>query len=117
VKHARRDYDRIQDPWLGQDERAIPKDEPVFLIRAQDRVGWIVVLVYAIMHYVSAQMSATSAFTEPRQTALICIWHAMRMLRWAKKKNADIPFEAREEALTEVDTAELAAQKREEGQQ
>ena len=31
MKHARDDYNRIQDP-----EGLIPKDEPVFLIRAQD---------------------------------------------------------------------------------
>lgn len=29
--HARKDYDRIQDP-----EGIIPEDEPVFLLRAQD---------------------------------------------------------------------------------
>ena len=34
MKHARQDYDRIQDP-AGK----IPEDEPVFLIRGQDRAG------------------------------------------------------------------------------
>ncbi len=34
MKHARPDYDRIQDP-LGK----IPDDEPVFLIRGQDLAG------------------------------------------------------------------------------
>ena len=34
MKHARPDYDRIQDP-----EGKIPKDEPVFLLRAQDRTA------------------------------------------------------------------------------
>ena len=32
MKHAREDYDRIQDP-AGK----IPADEPVFLFRAQDK--------------------------------------------------------------------------------
>lgn len=32
MKHARADYDRIQDP-----ENKIGADEPVFLIRAQDK--------------------------------------------------------------------------------
>lgn len=32
MKHARADYDRIQDP-----KNKIGKDEPVFLFRAQDR--------------------------------------------------------------------------------
>jgi len=31
MKHARKDYNRIQDP-----EHKIPEDEPVFLLRAQD---------------------------------------------------------------------------------
>ncbi len=34
MKHARDDYDRIQDP-----AGLIPEDEPVFLIRGQDRAG------------------------------------------------------------------------------
>jgi len=32
MKHARKDYDRIQDP-----AGLIPKDEPVFLLRGQDK--------------------------------------------------------------------------------
>lgn len=31
MRHARKDYDRIQDP-----ENKIPVDEPVFLLRGQD---------------------------------------------------------------------------------
>lgn len=34
MKHARADYDRIQDP-SGE----IPDDEPVFLVRGQDLAG------------------------------------------------------------------------------
>jgi hypothetical protein len=34
MKHARSDYDRIQDP-----EGLIPEDEPVFLVRGQDVAG------------------------------------------------------------------------------
>lgn len=34
MKHAREDYNRIQDP-----ENKIPEDEPVFLIRGQDQAG------------------------------------------------------------------------------
>lgn len=33
MKHARKDYDRIQDP-----ENKIPEHEPVFLLRAQDKL-------------------------------------------------------------------------------
>lgn len=35
MKHARSDYDAIQDPRPN----GIPEDEPVFVIRAQDIVG------------------------------------------------------------------------------
>jgi len=34
MKHAREDYNRIQDP-----DGLIPEDEPVFLIRGQDRAA------------------------------------------------------------------------------
>lgn len=34
MKHAREDYDRIQDP-----RGLIPEDEPVFLLRGQDRAA------------------------------------------------------------------------------
>lgn len=34
MRHARADYNRIQDP-----AHLIPEDEPVFLIRGQDAVG------------------------------------------------------------------------------
>lgn len=34
MKHARKDYNRIQDP-----ANLIPEDEPVFLIRAIDMAG------------------------------------------------------------------------------
>lgn len=34
MRHARADYQRIQDP-----AGLIPEDEPVFLVRAQDKAG------------------------------------------------------------------------------
>ncbi len=37
--HARKDYQRIQDPLTEKREgKGIGKDEPVFLLRAQDRL-------------------------------------------------------------------------------
>jgi len=46
MKHAREDYDRIQDP-----EGKIPEDEPVFLLRAQDAVAPGVVEMWALAAY------------------------------------------------------------------
>ena len=42
MKHARDDYNRIQDP-AGK----IPEDEPVFLLRGQDRAAPGAVRAYA----------------------------------------------------------------------
>ena len=42
MKHARKDYDRIQDP-----ENKIPDDEPVFLIRGQDTTAPAVLRYWA----------------------------------------------------------------------
>jgi hypothetical protein len=42
MKHARSDYNRIQDP-----EGKIPDDEPVFLIRGQDQVSGDAVRAWA----------------------------------------------------------------------
>lgn len=45
MKHARPDYDRIQDPW-----NAIPADEPVFLIRGQDKTAPLLVRLWAMLN-------------------------------------------------------------------
>lgn len=42
MRHAREDYNRIQDP-----SGKIPEDEPVFIIRGQDILGPIVLREYA----------------------------------------------------------------------
>ena len=73
--HAREDYNRIQDPW----ER-IPKNEPVFLFRAQDRWAWIVVLVYAVINYVVGN----------REVADTSFKWVERMREWPVKKEPDL---------------------------
>jgi len=42
MKHARKDYDRIQDP-----AGLIPEDEPVFLLRAKDKFAPKIVRMWA----------------------------------------------------------------------
>lgn len=44
MKHARSDYNRIQDP-----EGKIPDDEPVFLLRGQDKVAPHIVELWALV--------------------------------------------------------------------
>ncbi len=51
MRHARKDYDRIQDP-----ENKIPEDEPVFLLRAQDKVAPMVVEIWSL----AAELSGAS---------------------------------------------------------
>jgi len=76
MKHARADYDRIQDP-----DGKIPADEPVFLIRGQDRVAASTVLVWAMLN--------EAAGGDPRATKL-ARRQAQRMAAWPHKKLADL---------------------------
>lgn len=43
MKHARKDYNRIQDP-----ENKIPENEPVFLLRSQDLIAPLTVMRWAV---------------------------------------------------------------------
>lgn len=81
--HARRDYTRrIQDS-----EKLIPKDEPVFLIRGQDEVGYKAVQAWANLHRLNGGSDVTYS---------LAMAHAEKMEQWAKKhgKKADVPPEA-----------------------
>ena len=70
--HARPDYNRIQDP-----DGRIPQDEPVFLLRAQDKTAAQVVAIWALM-----QPEGTLKETAEK--------HANRMGNWKRQKWADI---------------------------
>ena len=76
MKHARSDYDRIQDP-----SELIPEDEPVFLLRAQDKLAWHIVKIYAWV--------AGLAGCSPELVALVR-GHAEAMKAWPKKKLPDL---------------------------
>ncbi|MCP4902595.1 MAG: hypothetical protein GY906_36995 [bacterium] len=80
--HARKDYDRIQDP-----EGLIPEDEPVFLIRGQDIVGPEVLRYWADLHVANGGEQNLAAAVDE---------HATLMEKWQaehKKKVADAPEE------------------------
>ncbi len=70
MKHARADYDRIQDPT----ER-IPHNEPVFLIRGQDIAGPDAVRAYAMLAHKlgAANELVTSCLDQAREMEL---WQA-----------------------------------------
>ena len=69
--HARTDYNRIQDP----------KDEPVFLLRAQDQVAAEVVRIWVVLHLARGG-DETIAVLANRQAEL--------MEHWPKHKPADL---------------------------
>ncbi len=79
MKHARADYDRIQDP-----AGLIPEDEPVFLIRAQDKVASAVLIFYAER---ARKAGASQELVDK------VLEHAALMERWPKHKVPDLPKE------------------------
>ena len=76
MKHARADYDRIQDP-AGK----IPDDEPVFLIRGQDFVGATAVRIWADLNDLAGG--------DEQLSRLARAW-ARKMDAWPTKKPADL---------------------------
>lgn len=78
MRHARADYNRIQDP-----ANKIPADEPVFLLREQDAVAAATVRIWAILNRLVGGDSRLSTLAEA---------HAQRMDAWDTKKPADLPL-------------------------
>lgn len=77
MKHARDDYNRIQDP-----SGLIPKDEPVFLLRGQDKLAPGVVLTWA--ERLETRQPGNSLIQPARD-------QAMKMLEWQKANKAKVP--------------------------
>lgn len=71
MRHAREDYDRIQDP-AGK----IPKDEPVMLFRGQDPFAPLVLDEYAALLHKNARSDADHA------TARLVERQAWKMREW-----------------------------------
>ncbi len=78
MKHARSDYDRIQDP-AGK----IPEAEPVFLIRGQNAFGG------AVLRYYASLVRAANGDPEIVKATL---QHANEMDAWLRKKLPDMPI-------------------------
>lgn len=77
MKHAREDYNVIQDGTAC----IIPSDEPVFLIRGQDAVGAAAVRAWADL--AEAAGAAPDILRLARD-------HAAKMDAWPKKKTPDV---------------------------
>ena len=80
MKHARPDYERIQDS-LEVRKGGIPENEPVFLLRAQDKVAAQVVRIWAILHRANGGEEPIARMAET--------W-ANVMDKWPYKKSADL---------------------------
>lgn len=77
MKHARPDYDRIQDPG-GK----IPDDEPVFIIRGQDLAAVPTLLFYATL--------VETLGADPVLVAAVRA-HADRMNWWQHERCRKVP--------------------------
>lgn len=118
MKHARQDYNRIQDPaltdpsLLSEGSTPIGEDEPVFLLRGQDKLAADIVDAYASRlaeerineEYNAADLEAEELSPEEaaksRATAsnlwemeIICREQASKMRMWKGQKTPDIPNE------------------------
>ena len=74
--HARADYNRIQDP-----EKKIPEDEPVFMVRATDKVAANTVRAWAALQEAAGGDPAMVKAARD---------HADLMDKWPNKKLADM---------------------------
>jgi hypothetical protein len=79
MKHARDDYNRMQDP-----DGKIPADEPVFLIRGQDTVGADTVRAWADLNERAGG---------DLKASMLARHHAALMDAWPTKKRCDLPRE------------------------
>ncbi len=88
MKHARPDYDRIQDP-TGK----IPADEPVMMLRGQDVFAPVALEAYAAM---CEAMASTMPLDSPQRQSLRDMantvrMHVNRMHRWQMDHKAKMP--------------------------
>ncbi len=77
MRHARPDYDRFQDPL-----NKIPQDEPVFLLRGQDRFA-----AETVRHYATLVGNSTEVNLDlVRAVTQLADW----MDAWPKHKSPDL---------------------------
>jgi len=77
MKHARADYNRIQDP-----ENKIPENEPVFLLRGQDVFAPELLLRWAAKLRLGGGDPAMAILVEN---------HAQEMIDWQKIQGCKVP--------------------------
>lgn len=80
MKHARKDYDRFQDP-----ANKIPEDEPVMLFRAQDQYAVDALLGYVAAIYADPQSTPDAQECADVVTKFIKVFEA-----WDVTKSPDL---------------------------
>ena len=95
--HPREDYARIQDP-----AGLIPENEPVFLLRAQDKIAVDTVRFWAMLN---KQMGGDPKLSE------MAFGHAHKMDEWPVKKLADLPTKQKPEKLENKPDSDIAEEK------
>lgn len=87
MKHAREDYNRIQDP-----AGLIPEDEPVFLLRGQDIFAPDCLLLWAkkVIEHGKAEPDRDKK-AGLAHMALLAMEQAMKMRDWQVHTKAKIP--------------------------
>lgn len=96
MKHARDDYNRIQDP-----AGLIPVEEPVFLLRGQDKYAAETLRYYAAL--VAEGASSAEEYEKVKPIVNATMGHAKLMDKWPKKKFPDMPINTLTEKGREVD--------------
>lgn len=89
MKHAREDYNRIQDP-----AGLIPEDEPVFLLRGQDRFAPELVMDWARKVMEKAKEMDNLNLDKKINLvnmATMAVEQAVRMVDWQLYNNVKIP--------------------------
>lgn len=86
MKHARPDYDRFQDP-----ANLIPQDEPVFLLRGQDKTAPSIVRAWASAQRMNPKADPKIIYAAEQHANLMEKWQAEQNYKWAdlpENKNA-----------------------------
>lgn len=88
MRHARRDYDRIQDP-----ENKIPEDEPVFLLRGQDPLAPELLLRWAAKLRLKGGQPAMARLVEDQAQAMLDWQEEMKNTTGKIPHLPDMPYQ------------------------
>ncbi len=85
MKHAREDYNRR----IACTDGSIPDEEPVFLLRAQDRTA-----VATVRFWIDQQRALPDC---DHRSVILAERHVERMEKWEPQKTADAPVQDKDD--------------------